>query len=140
MTIRRLLTVCVLLGCASLALAQPYAPVTEKDIPQLQLNHYFTPDNKSFMKDFEWTFTKADFVIKKGKAAIPGELLKRLLADGTKADEIRGKWQLDKGDIVLKNLEADGKAVKGEARYRIYRTAPTVIRLGEPQYVFGVGL
>lgn len=123
-----------------------YRAVTADDVVQLTLNHYFTPDNKGHDLDFAWTFTKEEFVVKAGKGPIPADLMKRLLPAGAKAVEIRGKWKIiaEEGQIAFTDIlatDASGGDVLGNkaAKYRIYRTAPTVVRIGEPQYVFGMG-
>jgi hypothetical protein len=117
-----------------------YAPVTAADVPTLKLNHYFTPDMKGGRTaDFEWTFTKDGFTIKKGKAAIPADLVGKLLGEKAAADEITGKWTVDAGQLVLTDVKAGETKGKESVKLRIYRTAPTVVRVGEPQYVFGVG-
>lgn len=132
-----------LLLVASAAVADPvpgkgYPPVTADDVPLLKLNHYFTPDNKGHDRDFAWTFTKDGFTVKKDKGAIPADLLKKLLPDGATADEITGKWKVENGTITFTGIKAGDKAGREKASYSIYRTAPTVVRIGEPQYVFAV--
>jgi hypothetical protein len=117
-----------------------YSPVSEENVMALQFNHYFTPDDKGHEPDFEWTFTMGEFAIKKGKGAIPADLQKKLFAEG--AEEIRGKWKLDgKGGqhLVLSEIRAGDKVKMKEVRLPIYKTAPTVVRIGEPQYVFAIG-
>jgi hypothetical protein len=110
-----------------------YGPVTEGDVVNLR-----RPDS-----DFEWTFTKTEFVLKKSKGAIPADLTDKLLPGGTTADEIRGKWQLIRQDgqrLVLTEIKAGDKPGNKEVSLKIYRTAPYIIRIGEPeQYVFSVG-
>jgi len=83
-------------------------------------------------------------VVRAGDCGIPVDLMKRLLPAGAKAVEIRGKWKLASGQIVFTDVlasDVSGGEVLGnkEAIYHICRTAPTVVRIGEPQYVFGVG-
>jgi hypothetical protein len=121
-----------------------YREVTSEDVLALKLNHYFTADNKSHQADFAWSFTKDEFVLKSAAGAIPTDLVKRLLPAGSKADEIHGKWKPDGRQLVLTDILATDKSggeVLGnkEAKLPIYRTAPTVVRIGEPQYVFAVG-
>jgi hypothetical protein len=133
---------------ASFASAQGnYSAVTAEDVVLLELNHYFTPDRKSHKPDFEWSFTKDEFVIKAAAGAIPADLRERLLPAGGKAEEVRGKWKIayESGvKLVLTEIvgtDRVGEEVLGrkESRLPIYRTAPDVVRIGEPQYVFGVG-
>jgi hypothetical protein len=122
-----------------LAAQGQYTPVTEDEVIKMKLNHYFTPDKKSHAPDFEWTFTKTEFVLKKGKGAIPADLLGRLLPDGKAADEVRGKWALDgKGRLTLTEIKAGDTAGKKDVSLPICKTAPTVIRIGETQYVFSL--
>lgn len=119
-----------------------YSPVSEANVVDLTLNHYFTPDKKSHTPDFEWTFTKTEFVLKKGKGAIPTDLVEKLLPKGATADEIRGQWKVvDKEGqrLVLTEIKAGDKAGNQNVSLSIYKTAPTVVRIGEPQYVFGIG-
>src|SRR5262245_22990602 len=121
--------------------AQPYPAVTDDDVPALKFNHYFTPDNKYHQPDFEWSFTKTEFVIKKGKGAIPDDLLKKLLPDGATADEIRGKWKLEGKDgpkLVLSEIKAGDKPGREVVRLVIFRSAPTGVCVGWPQYGFVV--
>ncbi|MBI3860781.1 MAG: hypothetical protein HY290_02675 [Planctomycetia bacterium] len=122
-----------------------YTPVTEADVLAIKLIHYFSADRKHHTGDFEWSFTKTEFVVRKGKGAIPADLLDKLLVNKAGADEIQGKWKLaeaagGKGkELVFTAIKAGAQNGRKEARLPIYRTAPTVIRIGEPQYVFARG-
>jgi|GEM_PF-2267097 len=119
-----------------------HAPVNETNIVDLTFNHYFTPDKKSHAADFEWTFTKKEFVLKKGTGAIPADLLEKMLPKGSTADEIRGKWRLANTEgqqLVLTEIKAGDTSGNEEVSLFIYKTAPTVVRIGELQYVFGIG-
>ena len=126
---------------AGVAYAQgKYAPVTADDLPQLKLNHYFTTEKMSGRPaDFDWTFTRDTFTIKKGKAPIPADLLGKLLPEKATAEEITGKWKLDDGHLVLTDIKAGDVKGKESVKLPIYRTAPTVVRVGDPQYAFAVG-
>lgn len=124
-----------------------YAPVTADDVIAMKFNHYYTPEKKAHDADFEWTFTEQEFVVKKAKGSIPGDLLEKLLPKDMQADEIRGEWKVEKKDglmLILTKIKVGGEKDKEkkdgleEAAFNIYRTAPTVIRVGEPQYVFGL--
>lgn len=134
--------VCVvsLLGgpLAGLRAQGDYAPVTEADVVKLKLNHYFTVDRKASSPDFAWTFTKTEFVLKKAAGEIPADLQSRLLPAGTTGEEIRGKWKVDAGKLILTDIRAGEAAGVKEVILPIYRTAPTVVRIGDVQYVFGV--
>jgi hypothetical protein len=140
----RALLALTLLALTQSAFAQPqpgkgYPPVTADDVPRLKFNHYFTPDKKHHDVDFEWTFTKDGFTVKKGKGPIAADVVAKLLPDGAAApDEITGKWKLADGKIVFTDIKAGGKPGRETASYGIYKTAPTVVRIGEPQYVFAV--
>jgi hypothetical protein len=116
-------------------------PVTEAEVITLKLNHYFTPDRKAHEPDFEWTFTETEFVLKRAQGPIPADLLEQLLPANTTADEIRGKWELDKDgqQLILTGIKAGEKGGKEDVTLFIYKTASTVVRIGEPQYVFSVG-
>lgn len=130
-----------LLGFSALCVAQGnYAPVTKNDVVTMKLNHYFSKDNRPHDGDFLWSFADTGFVLKPGKGAIPADLIEKLLPEGTEATEITGKWSLDaeKGEIVFTEIQAGDFAGREDVRCSIYRTAPTVIRLGKPQYVFAV--
>ena len=135
----------VLVGSGRADAQGQYREVTAEDVLALKLNHYFTPDNKGHEPDFAWSFTKDEFVLKSAAGAIPADLVKRLLPAGAKADEIRGKWKLaNSRQLVLTDIlatDSSGGEVLGnkEAKLIIYRTAPTVVRIGDPQYVFGIG-
>jgi hypothetical protein len=130
-------------GCKRLSARGPFlvaGPVTEAEVVNLQLNHYFTPDRKAHEPDFEWTFTKAEFVLKKAQGPIPADLLEQLLPPNTPADEIRGKWQLAKDgqQVILTEIKAGDKDGKEAVPLLIYKTASSIVRIGEPQYVFSV--
>ena len=119
-----------------------FSSVTDANVVDLKLNHYYTPDQKPHDTDFEWTFTNTEFVLKKGKGPIPSDLMMKLLPEEMATDEIRGLWKLEGGDgqrLVLTKIKAGDKIGKDNVSLRIYKTAPTVVRIGEPQYVFGVG-
>ena len=133
------MAVLTLIPAGPVAAQGKYKPVTEDDVVKMKMNHYFTPDRKGREPDFEWTFTKTEFVLKKGKGPIPADLLGQLLPDGKTADEVRGKWALDgKGRLSLTEIKAGDTAGKKDVSLPIYKTAPTVIRIGETQYVFGL--
>lgn len=104
----------------------------------MKFNHYFGPDKKR-EADFEWSFTKETFALKKGKAAIPDDLREIFLEKGVKADEITGKWTFRDGKIVFSDIKAGKQEAKKEASVGVYKTAATVVRIGfVPQYVFFV--
>ena len=140
--IRSILAGSLLLLASERASAQGmFPPVTDSEVVALKLNHYFTSDNESHEADFEWTFTEKEFVVKKGKAAIPKDLLEKLLPKDTTADEIRGKWKLQDKDgqqLVLTDIKAGKKAGNKEASLAISKTGGIVVRIGDPQYVFEV--
>ncbi|MFN0055913.1 MAG: hypothetical protein ACKV0T_27530 [Planctomycetales bacterium] len=130
---------CLLAPLAPLQAQGRFPPVTDGDVLGLSLNHYFSADKKHHPADFEWTFTETTFLLRKGDGPIPVDLQAKLLPKGAAADEIRGRWKLDEKDgpaLVLTKIQAGDKEGRPEVRLPIYRTAPTVIRIGEPQYVF----
>ena len=134
-----LLIVAAVAGVQSIASAQgKYAEVTRDDVLAMKLNHYFTPDKRGRQTDFEWRFSADGFVIRKTKGAIPDDLAQKFLGEAPAADEIQGKWRVDNGRIVFTDIKAGDQKGRDEVKLRVYRTAPTVIRLGEPQYVFEV--
>jgi hypothetical protein len=131
------LLVAILVTFAERANAQGNFVVTQDDIPKLKLNHYFTPDKKSHDADFEWTFTKTGFTIKKGKGPIPTHIANKLLPEGTVADQITGDWALKEGQLRLSKIRAGGKDGKKQVDLSIFKTAPSVVRLCDPdQLVF----
>ncbi|MES2571529.1 MAG: hypothetical protein V4710_15930 [Verrucomicrobiota bacterium] len=116
-----------------------YAPVNPSDITSLKLNHYFSADKKHHQPDFKWSFTSTEFTLQKGTGSIPSDLLAKLLAAGGTSEAISGKWRLENGELVLTDFKAAEKTASKEVRLSIYRTAPTVIRIGHGiQYVFEV--
>lgn len=141
----RVLAVLTLLAVALSASAQPppgtgYPRVTADEVPRLKFGHYYTPDHTHHAADFEWTFSGDAFTLKKGEGPIAADLVVKLLPAGAAApDEITGQWRLADGTIVFTDIKAGGKPGRGTASYGISKTAPTVVRIAEPQYVFGVG-
>lgn len=133
----------VLVLTAAYAAAQgDYTPLTDDEVTGLRFNHYFTADKRHHAADFLWKFTKGEFVIQKGKGAVPAELCKKLSVPGD-AVQISGKWRLagESGqELVLSEIAVGGKVKMHSVRLPIYKTAPTVVRIGEPQYVFALGL
>ena len=126
--------VAMLLVFTGRAVAQEFT-VAEADLPKLKLNHYF-PNAKEFHDpDFEWTFTKTSFTIKKGTGPIPPYLIKMLLPEGGTADEITGTWTLKEGKLNLIKIQAGDKAGKKDVSLPIFKTAPTVVRICNPQQV-----
>ena len=124
---------------AAPAFAQGNFKVTEDDIPKLKLNHYFTDNKKSHDADFEWSFTKTAFTVKKGKGAIPAHVLDTLLPDGATADEVTGNWKFVDGELVLSDIKAGKADGRKEVKLGIFKTAPTVVRVNCPhQAVFAV--
>ncbi|MFO0811816.1 MAG: hypothetical protein U0796_01260 [Gemmatales bacterium] len=138
------LTGCLLVVIPGISYGQgSYTPVTAEQVAKLKLNHYFTADKKYQRPEFTWTFTATEFVIKKGEGAIPSDLLNKLLTEGVTAEEIRGSWKLtgkENQELVLTEIKAGKQVGKKEVRLHLYKTAPTVVRIGEPQYVFAIGL
>lgn len=118
-----------------------YREVTEDDVAALQFNHYFTPDKQHRTPDFRWTFDDGRFTIEADEGEIPADLTSRLLPEGLSAKRITGDWRLKSTKhgrrIVFRSIEADGAAVETRASMPIYRSAPTIVRIGETQYVFG---
>ena len=133
-------TIFCLLGSAVVSVGQVNFPVGEADIVAMQLMHYYSPDNKFHEVDFEWSFKKGTFTLKKGKAEIPADLQKKLLPDGKTAEEIEGKWSLKDGKLVLSEIKAGSTEGRKDVSMEVYKTAPTVVRIGygAPQYAFVV--
>lgn len=127
--------------CGAVAAQGPYPPVTGADLPRLRLNHYFDSDKRYRERDFEWTFDKTGFVVRAGSGGIPADLLAKLLPPKATATEVRGKWELVERDgarwLLLTDIRAGATAGNANVTLPIYRTAPTVVRVGSPQYVFG---
>jgi hypothetical protein len=112
--------------------------VVNADIPALTLNHYFTREGKARFDVFSWTFTETRFTVRPGKGSVADELVERLLPAGAAAEVIEGRWALEDspGGGQSLGLTGDGRPGRERAEYAIYRTGGTVIRLGEPHYVF----
>lgn len=130
-----------LLSTSSVSLAQGNFPLTNADLCAMKLIHYYPlPDKSLHEVDFEWTFGQETFTVKKGKAAIPADLMSKLLPQGETADEITGKWTLTGGKLVLSEIKAGTKPGRKNVGLAIYKTAPTVVRIGydDGQYVFAV--
>ena len=132
-----------------LAIAQgEYREVTPEDVLAMKLFHYFTPDESVHEPDFKWCFKKKTFVLTADTGGLPADLQERLLPEGATAREIRGRWRLDDKngrrliltDITAKENEDEETEFAGRKRVRlpIYRTAPSVIRVGHLQYVFSI--
>jgi hypothetical protein len=116
--------------------------LTADEVPELRLNHYFTPDNRPHDPEFDWTFTKTGFTIKRGEGAIPENLARALLPEGVVADEIRGKWAInaERGTLDLTEIKAGKATGKAGVKLRVMMTGGTVVRLCVPeQFVFGIG-
>ncbi len=127
-------------GTGSVWAQGDYGPVTAKAVRNLSFNHYFTPDKKSHTADFQWVFTETDFVIASGKGPIPAPLLEQLVGEKIEADEVSGQWKLnrDGSEVVLSQISVGPVRYKKSVTFAIYKTAPTVVRIGDPQFVFSV--
>lgn len=115
--------------------------VVEADVIKMSMTHYHPAEGKARDPDFEWRFTRTEFVLKKEKGPVPAELLRKVFPDNTAVEEVRGKWRLEKGgrQLVLTEIKAGGKAGPKAVVLPIGRTAGTVVRIFEPQqYVFEV--
>ncbi len=138
----RLVVLSGLLALPGMLVAQgPYKAVTAEDVVKLEFAYYYTPDKAYREVDFEWTFTETGFVLKAGKGSIPADLRNRLLPPDTDAEEIRGHWKIDDREgtrLVLTNIKAGDQPGNQDVALPIYRTAPTIVRIGLPQYVFRV--
>lgn len=125
--------------------ANPYKEVSEQDVTKLQFVHYFDEQKQYQPAEFAWTFAEdGTFELRAGKRPIAVELRRRLTGDEAEVRQITGRWQLDVNRcggklLTFTDIKADDAAVSTEfAGYSIYRTAPTVIRLDTPQYVFAI--
>jgi hypothetical protein len=140
-----LTTVCLFAAGEGQILAQgSFNGVSDDEVRNMKMFVYYTADKQAHDPDFEWTFTKTDFTLKAGKGDIPVDLQEQLLPKGSPAKEIRGKWQLEDRDgkqLVLSEIQAgdDKEPQKKTVALPIYKTAPTVVRVGKLQYVFGIG-
>ena len=127
---------------AAPALGQGNFPIKEADIRAMQLLQYFGPDRKPHGADITWAFEKETFTLKRGTADIPVDLLAQLLPDEvarTNPAEVTGSWALRDGRLVLTKIKAGDKDGRAEVTFSPYKTAPTVVRIGNlPQYVFAV--
>lgn len=132
------LGVLILLGQRYADAQGTYHPVNSEDVVAMKFNHYFKIDQTHHEADFEWSFCRDEFVIKNGRQAIPADLCERLLPNATRSDEIRGTWRVKDGRLFLTDIKYGDKVGNKIVELVIYRTAPTVIRIGEPQYVFAV--
>ena len=120
-----------------------YAPVTAADVVAMRLMDAFDADGKRREPAFHWTFTdEGGFVLKKAAGSIPEHLLGTLLKPApagrpNAADEVRGKWALKGGQLVLTDIRVGGGAgdVAGadKVEMHIYRSAPDVIRIDHRQ-------
>ena len=115
-----------------------YAPVTAADVVAMRLMQHFDADGKAREPAFHWTFAKdGSFVVKKGAEAIPDKLLKTLLKPAAgrpaAADEVRGNWAVDGGQLVLTDIRAGEAAGAAKVHLDVYRSAPTVIRVDDRQ-------
>jgi hypothetical protein len=134
-----LIVVCAAIALPTLAWSQGDFKVAESDIPAMKFNHYYGPDKKHREPDFEWSFANETFVLKKRKSAIPDDLQAVFLEKAATADEITGKWSFKDGKITFSDIKAGKQEAKKEASIGVYKTAPTVVRIGDvPQYVFAV--
>lgn len=117
-----------------------YPSVSADMILRLRLDHYETADGKLHGADFEWRFFHDEFVVKKGKTAIPPDLLSKLLPKNSAADEIRGHWKLGNGgrDLILTEIKVGEREGQKKVILSIERTGTGVVRVGDPEYVFGV--
>jgi len=117
-----------------------YAAITADDVQAMKFQHYYYTDKNKYQEgNFKISFEKDGFKIEKDKDPISDDLFTRLLPEGEKAVRIEGKWKLDseRQAIVLTDILYNGKK-KGrkEVSLHVFRTAPTVIRMTERQYVF----
>ena len=115
-----------------------YSPVVAADLERCVLNHYFTPTRNGVAADFEWKFSADGFTMAKGVVPVPKHLVDLIVGEGKSAAKIEGKWKLGASrELVLFDFSVDGsKQDLPEKTLPIYRTAPTVVRIGEPQHVF----
>lgn len=110
--------------------------VVESTVLKLRLNHYYTSDKQFRQADFTWTFSDSGFSITEGTGAISHDLIVLLLDEYRPVKRLEGAWELKQGQLRLSLLKCDGADVDKEAMLPIYHTAPTVVRIGDPQHVF----
>jgi hypothetical protein len=102
-----------------------YPPVT---VAQLAGCHY-SPE-ASHGTRFGWSFDPAGFRVVADTDPIPSALLAALVGTGIPARKVEGRWTIAGDDLVLTELSADGRAISGSARLRIWNHG--VIRVSLP--------
>lgn len=117
-----------------------YAPVADSDLIGASFNHYYDANMKAVIPpDFSWTFTATNLVIKLGKGPIPADLLQQLAAGAKDVKTIVAGWKVEAGQLVITGPTVDGEPRRTMVKLPVNRTAPTVIRIGQHQYVFSPG-
>lgn len=114
-----------------------YEPVVAGDLVGAKFNHYYDANMKAVIPpDFSWNFTATNLTIRAGKGAIPADLLMQLAGGMKDVKLIEAGWKLTAGELVVSGIRLDGKPTRTMAKLSVFRTAPTVIRIGVHQYVF----
>ncbi len=91
------------------------APLTRDRLVGTKLDHH------RLSPSVEWHFKDKTFVLISHKPPLPADLTKAILGEKSPAAKIEGKWNLDetKGELILKDIKADGKKSKDKASLRI---------------------
>ncbi len=127
----------ILAGCTAGHAQGNYAPVTTKDLVEAKFNHYYGANRKAVMPpDFSWNFTATNLVIKTAQGSIAPDLIERLAAGKNEVKTIEAEWKVEHGELVISRIKVDGQPTRTLAKLPAFRTAPTLIRIGERQYVF----
>ncbi len=140
-SLKQALLVLALVGFTTGAVAQGnYAPVTAADLPGAKFNHYYNEKGKAvFPPDFTWSFSTNSLHIKAGKGPIPPDLLNHLAGGRKGIKEVQAGWKIKDHHLFISGILLDGEPVRTMVKLPVYRTGPTVIRIGEKQYVFSPG-
>ena len=134
----------LLTGLFSLAIGQvraaegEFPPVQPGALKGASFNFYYGPDNKAvFSPGFTWTFSTAKTTITAGKHPIAADILEHLAAGGKKVHRIEADWHISGNHyLILSRVKIDGHTNRATWSLPLGYTAPTLIRIGEHQYVF----
>ncbi len=83
-----------------------------------------------------WSFTEEAFVLEIGGETVPRELIETLTGKRAAVARIEGTWTLNEEDNVLNlsTTQADGKAMRRNARLSVFAAGMVRVNLGDYQY------
>ena len=109
-----------------------FGPVTKAD---LLGSHSCESVGAKNRKKFQWTFADERFEVRAQDGTLPNEVCHAILGEAAVANRIEGKWTISGDDLILTELNGDGKIGPEESHLHPFITPLLRINFGKTQYI-----